>query len=295
MKICISGSSGFIGSAIRDHLSASGFSFARLQRRAPGMPPLIYWEPERGRIEQDRLEGMDAVIHLAGENIAWRWSAKHKEKVLNSRVKGTKLLCESIAALRNPPPVFLCASAVGFYGNRGSEVLDESSAGGDGFLAEVCEAWEEAIEPLWSTRTRVVSLRFGMVLGRNGGALRKMYFPFLAGLGGKLGDGQQYMSWISIQDTVRAISHCLTTASVRGAVNVVSPNPVTNEEFTKSLAKLLNRPTLLNLPVQVLRALFGQMADELLLASIRVRPDKLLSAGFTFAHKTIGEALRANI
>ncbi|MDH3255040.1 MAG: TIGR01777 family oxidoreductase, partial [Acidobacteriota bacterium] len=225
----------------------------------------------------------DAVVHLAGENIAGgRWTPARKERIAASRVDGTRNLIRSLGRLEEPPPILVCASAIGYYGSRGAEHLDEQSASGDGFLAATCREWEEAAGEAASLGMRVVTLRFGVVLSPAGGALAKMLPPFRAGAGGRIGDGRQFMSWVSIDDTLGAIYQALFDERLSGPVNVVSPRPATNHEFTRALGRALGRPTLLPLPKPALRAMFGEMADEMLLASTRVRPHRLQEAGFDF-------------
>jgi hypothetical protein len=239
------------------------------------------------------LEGFDGVVHLAGESIAaGRWTEKKKRRIRDSRVRGTRLLAESLAGLQNPPRVFVGASAMGYYGDRGEEVLREESAPGTLFLSAVCREWESAAQPLSARGVRVVHARFGLVLGSSGGALAKMLPPFRLGLGGVLGRGDQYMSWISLDDAVGALLHALSTESLSGPVNAASPAPVTNREFTKTLGRVLGRPTIFPLPAWAARLIFGQMAEELLLASARLEPAKLLKTGFTFRHPDLETALR---
>ena len=239
------------------------------------------------------LEGIDGVVHLAGENIAdGRWTEAKQRRIRDSRIDGTRLLCERLAQAEDKPSVLVCASAVGFYGDRGDEPLDERSARGSGFLAEVCEAWEEACQPARDAGIRVVNLRIGVVLSADGGALAKMLPPFRFGLAGKLGNGKQWMSWISLDDLVGAIDHALTHEEIEGPVNAVSPNPVTNAEFTSALGRVLSRPTALTMPAIGARVVFGKLADELLLSSIRAQPRALLASGFRFEHPDLETALR---
>ncbi|MFH1068194.1 MAG: TIGR01777 family oxidoreductase [Candidatus Glassbacteria bacterium] len=296
MKIVVSGGSGLIGSAVCAALEARGDQIVRLvrDRNKVSAEGRRFWDPQKGIIEPEAFRGVDAVIHLAGENIAGsRWSARKKEKILTSRVRSTSLIAKTLRETADPPRTFLCASAVGFYGDRGPEVLDETSGWGTGFLAEVCRQWEETAAQARDAAVRVVSLRFGMVLAAEGGALAAMLPVFRLGLGAKLGSGCQYQSWISLEDAVRAILFCLDQHSLSGPVNVVSPNPVTNSEFTISLAKALKRPAIFRVPAFVLKAALGQMADELLLASCRAVPGKLRENGFGFNHPTLIEALEA--
>jgi hypothetical protein len=236
---------------------------------------------------------MDAVVHLAGENIAGgRWTAAQKARIRDSRVTGTRLLSESLPKLSRPPRVLVSASATGYYGNRGSEVLREESPPGTGFLSDVCREWEAATDPASRGGIRVVHIRTGLVLSSRGGALEKMLMPFKLGVGGKIGSGNQYWSWISIDDLCAAILHTIQAAGLHGPVNAVSPTPVTNLEFTKTLGQVLSRPTVFPMPALAARIAFGEMADELLLASARVEPAKLLASHFTFRHRELESALR---
>jgi uncharacterized protein (TIGR01777 family) len=253
----------------------------------------VHWQPETGSIATPGLEGLDAVVHLAGENIAaGRWTAEKKASIRDSRVQGTHLLCDALAQLVNPPKVLVSASAIGYYGDRGAEVLREDSRPGRDFLADVCRAWEAATAPAAQRGIRVVNLRFGIVLSAAGGALAKMLLPFKLGAGGIIGSGQQYMSWIALDDVVGAIHHTLITDTLHGPVNAVAPNPVTNAVFTKTLGRVLWRPTLFPLPAFVARAAFGEMADALLLASTRVEPARLKDTHYAFRYPELEGALR---
>jgi hypothetical protein len=253
----------------------------------------IRWDPIGGSIETAGLEGIDAVVHLAGENIAaGRWTAATKARIKESRVRGTRLLCEALARLHRPPPVVVCASAIGYYGDRGATSVDEDSAAGTGFLADVCRAWEAATAPAGDAGIRVVHLRCGVVLTAAGGALAKLLLPFQLGVGGRVGSGAQYMSWIGIDDVLGAILHTLRTTTLRGAVNAVAPQPVTNLEFTKTLGRVLSRPTLFPVPAAAARLAFGEMADEMLLASTRAVPTRLTATHYTFRHGELEAALR---
>jgi len=290
MRVIISGASGLIGSAVAGFLQATGHEIVCLVRQSNRQG--IFWDPKTDQIDRSALERADAVIHLAGENIAQgRWTDAKKARIRESRVCGTALLCNAIQQLEHPPKTLICASAIGIYGNRGEEGLDEDSSSGSGFLAEVCLAWEEATQSLLPDKTRVVNLRLGMVLDPNGGALAQMLSPFKFGLGGVLGNGAQYMSWITIDDVVRSIQYILDHENIRGPVNLVSPRPVTNREFTKTLAKVLRRPALFPVPVFVLRLFFGEMADALLLLSARVTPKRLLESGYVFQYPELSSAL----
>ncbi len=291
MKILISGSSGLIGSALQNHFEEDHDLF-RLERNRPVQEDTeIYWNPSNGEMDASRLTGFDTVIHLAGEPIVGRWSSSKKERILNSRKEGTRMLSEALAEVDQPPELLVSASAIGYYGDRGDEVLDESAGPGNLFLSSVCQEWEEATEPAAEAGIRVVNTRFGVVLSTKGGALAQMLFPFYLGLGGPIGDGEQWMSWISITDVVYAIEHVMKTEEVEGPVNVVAPNPVRNKKFTNAMGDVLGRWTPFPLPAFAARLLFGEMADELLLASTRVRPKKLRESGFEFRHSQIRDGL----
>ena len=294
MRMLVSGASGFIGSALVPTLSAGGHTVTRLVRSTPRPGQAeIPWNPAARSIGTPALEGLDAVVHLAGDNIAsGRWTAVKKASIRNSRVQGTAVLCEALAQLVKPPKVLLSASAIGYYGDRGETTLREESPPGTDFLAEVCQAWESATVPAVQRGIRVVHLRFGIVLSPAGGALAKMLTPFRLGLGGVVGPGKQYMSWIALDDVLGAIHHALNTEALQGPVNVVAPQPVTNQEFTTTLGKVLRRPTRLPLPALAARLLFGEMADALLLASTRVVPARLVTSGYTFHYPALEKALQ---
>jgi uncharacterized protein (TIGR01777 family) len=250
------------------------------------------WDPEKGTIRPNALDGVDAVVHLAGENIAsGRWTVARKARILKSRVQGTKLISEAMARADKPPRILLSASATGFYGDRGSELLREDSAPGSGFLPDVCRQWEAATEAATRKGIRVVHMRTGLVLTPNGGALAKMLPPFKLGAGGRIGSGEQYWSWISLDDLISAMAHCLEAGTLHGPVNMVSPSPVTNLQFTKALGRVLSRPTIFPMPVLAARLALGEMADALLLASARVEPAKLAASRFVFKHKELEPAL----
>ena len=293
MHILVSGASGLIGSALAPHLEAAGHRVTRLVRgRArPGWGEAA-WDPDAGRMPLPALEGVDAVVHLAGESIVGRWSADKKQRIYASRVHGTQVLCEALRQVARPPKTFVCASAIGYYGNRGERLLLEESRAGEDFLARVCIDWEAAAAPAAQRGIRVVSLRLGMVLSASGGALGQMLPPFRLGLGGVLGGGAQYMSWIALDDVVGAMAHVLMTESLRGAVNLVSPEPVRNRDFTRTLGRVLRRPTRFAVPAFAARLLFGEMADALLLASTRVQPGKLNASGYAFRYPALEDALR---
>ena len=293
MKILVTGASGLVGSALIPLLAGGGHEVARLGRSAPGAGD-IRWDPNAAVLEASALEGFDGVIHLAGENIAsGRWNAARKRRIKESRVLGTLLLAERLAGLERPPRVLVSASAVGFYGDRGDEELTEESPAGSGFLSEVCREWEAATEAAAGKGIRVVHARLGVVLSRDGGALAMMLTPFKLGAGGIVGSGRQYTSWITLDDTAAALAHLLATETVSGPVNLVAPAPVTNREFTKTLGRVLRRPTVFPLPGFVARVVFGEMADELLLGSTRVKPVNLLDSGYVFRHGSLEEGLRA--
>lgn len=291
MRILLSGSTGLIGSALLPYLKAEGHEIACLVRS--DTEDSVRWDPDKGQIERSRLDGTDAVVHLAGENIATgRWTAAKKARIRNSRVEGTRLIAESLAQMANPPRVMVSASAVGYYGDRGDEVLREESAPGGRFLSDVCRQWESATDPAIRKGIRVIQFRTGIVLSRKGGALAKMLLPFKMGVGGKIGSGRQYMSWITLDDLCAAVLHCIQTDALHGPVNAVSPSPVTNMEFTKILGRVLSRPSIFPMPAFAVRIALGRMADELLLASTRVEPAKLISTRFKFRHEKLENALK---
>ncbi len=294
MRIVVSGSSGLVGSALLPALRAAGHQVSRLVR--PGASPApgdVAWDPGADRIDAAGLEGTDAVVHLAGASIAaGRWTAARKVEIRRSRVNGTQLVSETLTKLQRPPRVLVSASAIGYYGDRGDEVLRESSERGHGFLPAVCVAWESATEQAEKRGLRVVHLRFGVILSPQGGALRKMLLPFRLGMGGRVGSGRQYMSWVALDDAVGAIAHVLGIPALRGPVNVVTPRPLTNLEFTKALGRVLGRPTMAPLPAFAARLVFGEMADALLLSSVRVVPAALEGSGYRFRYPDLEPALR---
>jgi uncharacterized protein (TIGR01777 family) len=293
MRILVTGSNGLIGHALLADLSAKGHHVVTLTRsKAHATGRHILWDPIAGVIDKDDLEDFEAVIHLAGESILGRWTPNKKARILESRAKGTRLLCETLARTRNRPRVLVSASAVGYYGDRGGQLLDEESSAGSLFLSEVAKAWEDATKPAASNGIRVVNLRIGFVLSQDGGGLATMLLPFKLGLGGRVGSGRQYLSWIAIDDLVGAISHAILTDSLRGPVNAVAPNPVTNQEFTKTLGSVLRRPTIFPFPAIAARLVMGEMADELLLSSARITPSRLLASGYKFQFPELKEALR---
>jgi len=293
MKILIGGSHGLVGKALISSLADRHEVFDLVRREAKPGAREIEWHPNKGVIDPSKLEAFDALINLAGESIAeGRWTDEKKRRIHDSRVKGTQLLSEALAGLSQKPKVFLCASATGIYGHRGDELLDEDSEPGGGFLAHVCRDWEQAAAAAASAGVRVVNLRFGPILAREGGMLEKMLAPFKLGLGGKVGSGKQYISWVAIDDVVGATMLAIDNESIRGPVNVVSPNPVTNEEFTRTLGHVLNRPTVFAMPEFAARLAFGEMADEMLLVSQRVAPKKLNDAGYQFQNPELGAVVR---
>jgi uncharacterized protein (TIGR01777 family) len=292
MKVAITGASGLIGSTLSKRLRQGSHEVVKVVRGAQAQAPDIAWDPVKGTIDSASLEGVDAVVHLAGESIAAkRWSAEQKKKIRDSRIDGTKLLSTTIASLSHPPKVFVSASAIGFYGDRGNEALTETSSSGTGFLADVCKEWETATQPAKDKGIRVVNVRTGVALSTKGGALQKMLPIFLLGGGGIIGDGNQYMSWLSLDDEIGAIEFALTNDSLSGPLNIVSPNPVTNKEFTRVMGEVLHRPTIFPLPAFAARIIMGEMADELLLSSQKVIPEKLTAAGYKFVYPGLKEAL----
>jgi uncharacterized protein (TIGR01777 family) len=294
LKILVSGSRGLVGSSLVPFLTTGGHRVTRLVRGNPRAGE-IQWDPAAGRLDPAQLEGIDAVVHLAGENLAARWSAARKQAIRDSRIRGTRLLAQALAQLARPPAVLVSASAVGVYGNRGDEVLTESSAtpaGPPDFLVEVAREWEAATEPARAAGVRVVMLRSGLVLTPAGGVLGRMLPAFRMGVGGPLGSGHQWMSWISIDDAIGAIHHALTTESLSGPVNATAPHPVTNRDFAMTLGGVLGRPAILPAPATALRLAFGEMADGALLAGARVIPERLLGSGYEFRHGQLEGALR---
>jgi uncharacterized protein len=289
----VSGSTGLIGRSLVPFLTSGGHEVLRLVRRA-ARESEIQWDPGAGRLDPAQLEGADAVVHLAGENLAARWSTARKQAIRNSRVVGTRLLAEALSRLTRPPRVLVSASAVGIYGNRGDETLTESSAPASrsDFLVDVGREWEAATEPARAAGVRVVRFRSGLVLSPAGGVLGRMLPAFRLGVGGRLGSGRQWMSWISIDDTIGAIHHALTTVGLFGPVNATAPHPVTNREFAATLGRVMGRPAILPVPAIALRLVFGEMADVALLASARVLPERLIQSGYRFRHPQLEGALR---
>jgi uncharacterized protein (TIGR01777 family) len=288
-KILVSGSSGLIGAALVPALQSNGYEVVRLVRGASASGR-VGWDPARP-LAPESVSGFEVIIHLAGESIVGRWTEAKKRRIRESRVQGTRALAAALAKAPQPPRLLISASAIGYYGNRGEETLREDSSSGDGFLPEVCREWEAAAEPASKAGIRAVQMRFGVVLSALGGALQKMLLTFRMGVGGKVGNGRQWMSWIAIDDLVGAIQHVIKTDTLRGPVNGVGPGPVRNAEFTKTLASVLSRPAIFPMPGFAARFAFGQMADELLLASQRVEPAKLMASGYVFQKPDLSTAL----
>ena len=294
MRILVSGSHGLVGTALIKALSAAGQDIYRLVRHAPNSEREIEWSPDRYSIAISRIEGFDAVYHLAGESIAsGRWNEEKKRKIRESRTRGTKLLSDALANLSQPPKTLISASAIGYYGDRGDELLTETSQPGKDFLADVCVEWEKATEHARAKGVRVVNTRFGIILDKEGGALAKMLTPFRMGIGGRIGDGKQWMSWIALDDVIGALKFVLSNETLNSSVNFVAPNPVTNAEFTKTLGRVLSRPTLFPIPEVGVRLAFGEMADALLLSSQRVEASSLKQSGYEFRYVELESALRA--
>ncbi len=292
MKVVIAGASGLVGSVLVKKLNAEGVEVARLVRKTAGSGE-IEWQPDRGTIDASALEGCDAIINLAGDGIAnGRWTEEKKRRILDSRVNGTRLLSETMANLSRKPATFINASAIGFYGSRGDELVDEDSRPGEGFLAKVCREWEAATAPAERAGIRVIKLRLGVILTKQGGIMGSMLMPFKLGLGGKVGAGNQVMSWVAMDDVVSAISFILSHQTLRGPINVVAPRPVTNAEFTKTLGRVLSRPTFMAMPTFAARLAFGEMADEMMLSSTRVAGKVLNDAGFRFQYPELEGAVR---
>ncbi len=293
MKIIVTGPTGLVGSSLVPFLTTGGHQVLRLVRaKSAAHNSNILWDPYAETIDKEAVEGADAVVHLSGENIAGRWNDDKKRRIRESRVKSTQLLSQTLAGLRKPPKVLVCASAIGYYGDQGDRILKEDNRAGTGFLADVTQEWEAAAAPAVQKGIRVVNLRIGVVLSPTGGALQKMLLPFKMGAGGVTGHGKQYWSWISLDDVIAAIYHCIVTDSLQGPVNAAAPDPVTNKEFTTVLGRVLSRPTLLPMPAFAARMALGEMAESLLLASTRVVPAKLEQSGYKFRHPELEEALR---
>ncbi|HLH09875.1 MAG TPA: TIGR01777 family oxidoreductase [Terriglobales bacterium] len=295
MKIAVTGASGLIGKALVKALKSAGDDIVRVGRDAPGRDgPDLQWDPY-GQLDPAALEGVDTIVHLAGHTVAGRWSDHKKSHILNSRVRGTETISMAAARMKTPPRALVSASAIGYYGSRGDQTLTEESSAGDGFLAQVCRQWEAATKPAEQAGIRVVHARMGLVLAKEGGALPKMLPAFHVGMGGIVGNGSQWWSWIALSDVISAIQMLIASDSLCGAINLVSPNPVTNLEFTKALARAVRRPALFPLPTAAVRFFFGEMGVETLLASQRVLPKRLEEAGFRFQLPEILPALRTEL
>jgi len=291
MRVLITGATGLIGRQLSQYLIEQGHDVHALHRN-PESEKDFYWFPAESRIHLDDSVELDAVIHLAGDNIAGsRWSEAKKAEIINSRVRGTRLLSEAVAQLKHKPSVFISASAIGYYGDTGDSIVDEQSSPGTGFLSDIATQWEQATQAVEQANIRTVHLRTGIVLSRNGGALEKMLLPFKLGLGGVVGSGQQYMSWISIHDVVSIIDFLLHRSNLSGPFNLVAPQAATNRQFTKSLGHALHRPTIFPMPAFVVRVLFGEMGDQLLLSSTRVAPKRLLAEGYSYIDEQLDGAL----
>lgn len=293
MKVLIAGSSGLLGSAIDAALTSAGYQTFKLKRSVTAEKATdILWDPHKGILDPIDIEGMDVIINLAGENILGRWTDEKKRRLLDSRLSSTNLLVSTISQLNFPPELFINASAIGYYGNRGDELLTDRSSEGEGFLPEVCRLWEEAAEKVKESNVRCAILRIGVVLSADGGALKNMLLPFKLGLGGKMGSGKQYMSWIAIDDIVGAVLHIIRNKNCEGVFNLTSVEPVTNAEFTRTLGSVLQRPTFLTVPAFAVRLIFGELGDALLLSSSRVMPEKLLENQYHFLYPHLQDALK---
>jgi len=294
MHLFITGASGLIGKKLCIAADAAGHTVTKLVRSAPQSDDERQWDPQASESPKNLLDGCEGLIHLAGENIGeGRWTEAKKERIVNSRIHSTNLLATHIAAMSRAPKVFIVANAIGFYGDRGDEVLTEESEGSTGFLPDLCRDWEQATQPAKESGIRTISTRVGVVLSPDGGALSKMYLPFKLGLGGRMGSGQQYWSWITLHDIVRVLMFIIENDSVSGPVNVVTPNPVTNAQFTRAMGTVLNRPTIFPMPAFMARLIIGEAADPLILCSARVLPSVLEGHGFQFDHPELEFALRS--
>lgn len=294
MHVVITGASGLVGTALSALLTTAGHKVSALSREpADPMRQQLHWDPEKKDLDKACFNGVDAVVHLAGDNIGeGRWSTAKKQRIRDSRILGTTLLADTLSKLQRPPQTLISASAIGYYGNRDETEVDETASPGSDFLAGLCQEWEQATEPALQKGIRVVHPRFGVILSPRGGALRKMLTPFKLGAGGRIGSGRQYMSWISLDDAIGAIVHLIEQTAIRGPVNVVAPNPVTNREFTKTLGRVLGRPTIFPLPAFMVRLLFGEMGQALLLNGQRVKPAVLSEWRYSFRHPDLETALR---
>ncbi|HEX6731087.1 MAG TPA: TIGR01777 family oxidoreductase [Pyrinomonadaceae bacterium] len=293
MKVLVTGSHGLVGTALLESLIANKYQVLRLVRARSTSGTDISWDPDAGNIDKEKLEGLDVVFHLAGESIAsGRWNDDKKRRIRESRVRGTQLLANTLVQLTDRPTTLVSASAIGYYGDRSDEVLTERSRVGTGFLSEVCVEWEDATTPASAAGIRVVLARFGIILDKKGGALAKMLPPFRMGIGGRVGDGKQWMSWIALDDVIAGLQFVAENRGISGPVNFVAPNPVTNAQFTKSLGRILSRPTLFPIPAFGARLAFGEMADALLLSSQRVEPACLKNENYSFRFSELNKALQ---
>jgi uncharacterized protein (TIGR01777 family) len=292
LRIAVTGASGVVGSHLEPFLTTGGHTVMRLVRGAAKSESEIAWNPATGSIDESKLQGVDAIIHLAGRNIAVRWNARNRKEIWESRITSTENLWRTLATMPHPPKTLICASAVGFYGSRGDEVLAETSAPGTGFSADICKAWEAATSPARQAGIRVVNLRIGPALSLKGGMLKELLTPAKLGLAGRVGNGRQFVPWIALDDLVGLIHHALMTDSIEGPLNAVAPRPARQIEFIRTLGRVIHRPTLLPLPASAVRWLFGQMGEELLLGSARVSSAAATQSGFEFLHPQLEEALR---
>ncbi|MFJ6795647.1 TIGR01777 family oxidoreductase [Streptomyces sp. NPDC091268] len=293
MRIAVTGSTGLIGQALVQNLRADGHDILRLVRRAPTAPDEATWDPARGRLDPAALAGCEAIVHMAGAGVGdHRWTAAYKREIRDSRVDGTRTLAEAVAAMPHPPAVLVSGSAIGYYGDTGDRTVDEDSPAGEGFLAEVCVEWEAAAAPAQAAGVRTVFTRTGLVVARQGGAWGQLFPVFRAGLGGRLGNGRQYWSHISLHDEIAALRHILDTPSLTGPVNLTAPEPLTNRQVTAAMGRVLRRPAVLPVPALALKAVLGQFAEDVL-GSQRVRPARLLESGFVFRHPGIEDSIRA--
>jgi uncharacterized protein (TIGR01777 family) len=292
LKILISGSTGFIGKRLAALLQANGHNVTRLVRSSSDVG--LFWDTYKSQVDISRMEGYDAFLHLSGESINGRWTKSKKKKILESRVITTRFLAECIAKLTNPPNAFISASAIGYYGNCGDEELTEESSAGTGFLAEVCKVWEAETKTIAEKGIRVVNVRTGLVLSPEGGALKQLLLPFKLGLGGRIGSGKQWWSWVTLNDLLRIYLYSIEKEEIKGSLNATAPNPVTNKIFVKTLAKVLHRPAIFPLPSIIVKAVFGEMGQELLLNGQKIIPKKLIDCGFTFEQTELEQSLNWN-
>lgn len=292
MKIAITGATGLIGSSLSEHLEGKGHDILKLSRSKNRGKGFVYWNYKSKEIDLESLEGTDAVIHLSGESIAGYWSKQKKKEIQRSRIEGTNFVVNSILKLKNKPKAFICASAIGFYGDRGDEIVNEQSSHGEGFLADLAKNWENESHILKQQNIRVVNLRMGLVLSTDGGAFKTMLMPFKMGVGGKLGSGKQYMSWVMLEDVVNSIEFIINNKDIHGAVNIVAPTPVTNQQFTKKLGKAMCRPTFFTVPSLLLKTLIPDMAKEMILSSTRAVPKKLIDSGYRFSYPNLDNVFK---